>query len=100
MKKSFKEIQSILKSHKAKLIEKYGIKEIGIFGSYVRGEENKNSDVDILVEFSRDSCISLLDFVELENYLTDLLGIKVDLVEKTSLKPSIGERVRKEVVML
>ena len=80
--------------------EKYGSKEIGIFGSYLRGEAKKESDIDILVEFNPDAKISLLDFVELENYLSDLLGVKVDLVEKSALKPRIGKQILSEVVYL
>ncbi len=90
--KSLDEIKKILKEHEKELKEKYGLKEIGIFGSYLRGEAKKGSDVDILVEFDPDAKISLLYFVELENYLSDLLGVKVDLVEKSALKPRIGNR--------
>ncbi|HIE22936.1 MAG TPA: nucleotidyltransferase [Candidatus Korarchaeota archaeon] len=100
MKKSFDEIKRILKKHERELKEKYGVKEIGIFGSYLRGEAKEESDIDILVEFNPYTRISLLEFVELENYLSDLLGIKVDLVEKSSLKPRIGKRILAEVVYL
>jgi len=68
------------------------IKEFGIFGSYLRGEAKEESDLDILVEFEHDAKIGLLDFVELENYLSDLLGVKVDLVEKFALKLRISKR--------
>ena len=100
MKKSLDRIKEILKKHEKELKEKYGIKEIGIFGSYLRGETKKESDLDILVEFKPDAKISLLDFVELENYLSDLLGVKVDLVEKSTLKPRIGKCILSEVVYL
>jgi len=85
MKISLDEIKGILKKHKDELKEKYRVKEIGIFGSYLRGEAKKESDLDILVEFEPDARISLLDFIELENYLSDLLEVKVDLVEKSAL---------------
>ena len=98
MRKSLDEIKEILKKHEKELKEKYGIKEIGIFGSYLRGKTKKESDLDILVEFKPDAKISLLEFVELENYLSDLLGVKVDLVEKSALKPKIGKRILSEVV--
>ncbi|MCD6219961.1 nucleotidyltransferase family protein [Candidatus Calescamantes bacterium] len=100
MKKSLDEIKSILKKHEKKLKEEYGIKEIGIFGSFVRGEEREDSDIDILVEFYPEASISLLDFVEIEHYLTDLLGVKVDLVEKSALKPRIGKRILQEVISI
>jgi len=98
--KSLDEIKSILKKHEKRLKEKYKIKEIGIFGSYVRGEARESSDVDILVEFEPDARISLLDFVELENYLSDILGVKVDLVEKSALKPRIGKQILSEVIYI
>lgn len=82
------------------LKEKYKIKEIGIFGSYVKGKEKKKSDLDILVEFEEEAEIGLIKFVHLENYLKNLLGIKVDLVFKRALKPNIGRRIMQEVVYL
>ena len=93
-------IISILKEHKAELKEKYGVKEIGIFGSYVRGEYKGKSDLDILVEFEEDAKIGLLKFVNLENYLSNLIGVKVDLVEKSALKPRIGKNILREVITL
>jgi hypothetical protein len=100
MKKSFDDIRRIIKGREKELKEKYGVKEIGIFGSYLRGEAKEGSDLDVLVEFEPDIRVSLLDFVELENYLSDLLGVKVDLVEKSALKPRIGRHILKEVVYL
>lgn len=93
-------IINILKEHKEELKEKYGVKEIGVFGSYIRGEQMDESDIDILVEFEPDARISLLDFVGLENYISDLLGAKVDLVEKSALKPRIGKHILSEVITL
>ncbi|MFQ6091656.1 MAG: nucleotidyltransferase family protein [bacterium] len=98
MRKSLDEIKKILKKHEKELKEKYGVREIGIFGSYLRGEDKEKSDLDILVEFMPDAKISLLEFVELENYLSDLLGVKVDLVERSVLKPRIGKQILREVV--
>ncbi|MGD0071727.1 MAG: nucleotidyltransferase family protein [Candidatus Bathyarchaeia archaeon] len=80
--------------------KKYKVKEIGVFGSYVRGEQKKQSDLDILVEFEETANLSLLDFIRVENYLSDVLGIKVDLVEKHTLKPRIGKHVLEEVVQI
>ena len=79
-----------------KLREKFKVKEIGIFGSYVRGEAKETSDVDILVEF--DETPSLFEFIELETYLSELLGVKVDLVMKRALKPHIKQHILREVV--
>ena len=96
--KTLDDLKSILAEHKKELQKNYGIKEIGIFGSYVRGGQKTQSDVDLLVEFEEPSNLTLLDFVRLENYLSDVLGVKVDLVEKGTLKPRIGKHVLAEVV--
>lgn len=96
--KTLDEIRSILAQHKEELKLKYKVKDIGIFGSYVRGMPKENSDLDILVEFDEE--ISLLKFVNLENYLSEILGIKIDLVMKDSLKPRIGRRILSEVISL
>ncbi|MEM2843063.1 MAG: nucleotidyltransferase domain-containing protein [Candidatus Bathyarchaeia archaeon] len=64
--------------------EEYKVKKIGVFGSYIRGEQ-KSSDLDILIEFYSDAEVDLIKFIELEEYLSDLLGIKVDLVMKSTL---------------
>jgi len=96
--KSMQEIKRTLEEHKEELREKYKVKEIGIFGSYVRGEQKGKSDLDILVEFEEDAKLSLLDLVGLEIELSDLLGIKVNLVERKSLKPYIGQYILSEVI--
>lgn len=93
-------IKQILKEHKEEIKRDYQVKEIGIFGSYVRGEQKKESDLDILVEFEEGARIGLLRFVNLENYLSELLGIKIDLIEKSSLKPRLGRHILEEVLML
>jgi len=76
------------------LVEQYYVATLEVFGSYVRHEEKTNSDLDILVTFSKAP--SLLKFIRLENPLSDVLGVKVDLVLKNSLKPAIGERILRE----
>ena len=96
--KTFDDIKNTLAKHKQELMQKYKVKEIGIFGSYVRGEQKRQSDVDVLVEFEKTSNLTLLDFVRLENYLGEILGVKVDLVERHTLKPRIGKHVLEEVV--
>ena len=96
--KGLEEIRNTLTMQKRELRQKYRVKEIGIFGSYVRGEQKKRSDVDLLVEFEEPSNLTLLDFVRLENILSEILGVKVDLVEKSALKPRIGKRILEEVV--
>ncbi|TRZ89013.1 MAG: nucleotidyltransferase [Methanosarcinales archaeon] len=92
------EVEKIMKKlneNMPTLREKYRIKTLGIFGSYIRGEQKKKSDVDILVEFEKP--LGLLEFVGLELQLSKLLGKKVDLVMKTALKPKIGKHILEEV---
>jgi predicted nucleotidyltransferase len=95
---SAEEIKHTLTQHKTELRRKFKVKTIGVFGSYVRGEQKRGSDVDVLVEFEEP--IGLFEFMELEEYLSDLLGVKVDLVSKKALKPHIGERILQEVIMV
>ena len=98
--KTLREIRETLLKHKDELKQKYKVKEIGIFGSYIRNKQQITSDVDILIEFDEGAGISLLDFIHIENYLSDLLAVKVDLVEKSTLKPRIGRHILKEVSYL
>ena len=89
-------IKGILFRNKGELRRRFKVKDIGVFGSYVRGEQRKKSDVDVLVEFEEP--VGFFEFIALEDYLGDLLGVKVDLVSKKALKPRIGERILKEVI--
>ena len=90
------EIKDKIKNELDYLRKEYKVKEIGIFGSYVRGDVEKDSDLDILVTV--DLSIDLLAFIDLEQYLSEKLGIKVDLVMKDALKPYIGKQILKEVI--
>ncbi len=84
-----------LLAEKSDPIRKFGVKQIGIFGSFARGEQKKNSDVDVLVEMERstfDTYMGLLFFLE------ELFGRKVDLVEKDTIKPIIRDRVLRETL--
>ena len=90
------EIKRKLAQFKPELKSGFQVKEIGIFGSYIRNEQNQNSDLDILVEFEEEP--SLFKFMELENYLKTILRVKVDLVMKNALKPQIGRHILNEVV--
>ncbi|MEK6527654.1 MAG: nucleotidyltransferase family protein [Nitrospirota bacterium] len=94
----FEQIKNILEHQKTYLKEKYKIKEIGIFGSYVRGEQSKTSDLDILVDY--EEIPSLFELVELQDYLSDILQVKVDLVMKSGLKPRIGKHILEEVALI
>jgi predicted nucleotidyltransferase len=94
--KELEEIKRILALNKEEIQKTYGLKQIGIFGSIVRNEQRQSSDIDIMIEPGKP--MGLFEFIRLKNYLSDLLGIKVDLVMKRALKPRIGERILKEVV--
>jgi predicted nucleotidyltransferase len=96
--KKLEDILSKLEMLKSILKDRYQVKTIGFFGSYARGEQQKKSDVDILVEFSNPNNIDLFDFIELEEFLSKQLGIKVDLVTKSALKPLIKDQILKETI--
>ena len=83
---------------KPELQSHYFVKEIGLFGSVLRGDQTRISDIDILVEFSRP--VGFFKFLELEEYLGTMLGGKVDLVSKKALKPLIGQQILSEVVTI
>src|SRR4030067_2741956 len=94
--KTLEEIKAELEQLKPALREKFKVKTIGVFGSYVRGEQKRGSDVDVLVEFEEP--VGLFEFMALEFYLSDLLGVKGDLVSKKALKPYIGEYSQRDGV--
>lgn len=95
---TFENLKRILKENKGQIQKRYPIKNIGIFGSYVRLEAKEDSDLDILVEFEEDAELGILKFIEIEEYLSDLFGLKVDLVEKSAMKSMIGIQIMNEVV--
>ncbi|WP_245837426.1 MULTISPECIES: nucleotidyltransferase family protein [Methanobacterium] len=86
---------NVLKKHENEIKEKFHVKRIGLFGSYVRHEENEESDIDILVEFEEPT---LHNFMGLIDYLENLFDRKVDLVTQKSLNPYLRPIVEKEVV--
>ncbi|UCE17575.1 MAG: nucleotidyltransferase family protein [Gemmatimonadota bacterium] len=81
---------------KPELKARFNVREIGLFGSFVREEEMETSDIDILVEFEKP--IGFFKFMELEEYLELQLKRKVDLVSKKALKPFIGQYILEEVI--
>jgi hypothetical protein len=91
-------LKRLLKEHLPFLMDRYHVKTIGVFGSYVRGEQKAKSDLDILVEFSETP--SMFEFLELEEHLSNILSVKVDLVVKSALKLHIGQHILREVVTL
>jgi len=94
--KNKNEILNVLKKELPSLKEKFKVKSIGIFGSYIREEQTKTSDIDMLVEF--DAPVGFFKFIELEDYLSKKLGVKVDLVTPDALKPLIKSHIIEEAV--
>ncbi len=94
--KTIGEIKGILAEHKEDLQRKFKVNDIGLFGSYVKKRQSRRSDVDILVDFQES--ISLLDLVKLENFLTSLLEVKVDLVPKEDIRRELKEIILKEAI--
>jgi len=94
--RSLEKFLEILRQQIPMLAECYSVETLEVFGSYVRSEQRKDSDLDILVTFQEVP--SLLTFLAIENYLSDLLGIKVDLVMKDSLKPKTGQQILRESI--
>jgi len=92
------ELIKVLKENKDTIRKRYHDKNIGIFGSYIRSEATPDSDLDILIDFEDEADFGILGFMEVERYLSDLFGLKVDLVERSALRPRIGSVVLKEVV--
>lgn len=78
------------------ILKRYGVRRAGIFGSFVRGEEDENSDVDILVEIEKR--MSLLEFAGLKLELEEALGRKVDLGEYSVIKPAIKDEILREEI--
>ena len=93
---SLKKFVEILHEQIPLLAERYSVETLEVFGSYVRDEQKTDSDLDVLVTFKEDP--SLLTYIAIENYLSDLLNVKVDLVMKDSLKPKIGEQILSETI--
>ncbi|KAA3599339.1 MAG: nucleotidyltransferase [Calditrichaeota bacterium] len=96
--KNLKEIRRVLQNEKPFLIQKYGIKDIKIFGSFVRGEQNSKSDLDILIDLEKPVKMDLIGLIELENYLSDLINIKVEISIKENLKQRIGKHILREAI--
>ena len=92
------EYARVLRDHLPELRERYGVQSLGIFGSHVRGEEREDSDLDLLVEYTRIP--DLFEFVSLKLKLSEILAIRVDLVMKDGLKSRIGRRILQEALSI
>ena len=92
------EIKRVLRDYKSVLEDKYHVHTLGIFGSYIHNEQAGDSDLDILVDFTAP--ISLFEFIDMEEELSELLNVKVELVSRNALKPYIGRRILSEVQLV
>ena len=96
MRSTRQDLLSSLKKLKGEVTRKYSVKTIGVFGSVARNEETEQSDVDLQVEFSKP--VGFVTFMRLENFLSERLGKRVDLVTSDSLKPVIRQDVLAEII--
>ena len=96
--KTLNEIKLSLSIQKTMLLKKYKVNRLGIFGSYVRGEQQQDSDLDVLIDYEEPP--SLITLIELEYYLSEVIGVKVDLVTNNGIKPQLKDYILKEVVYI
>jgi len=89
------EIIEFIRQSRPVLESRYAVERLGLFGSFVRGEEQPASDIDLLVSFRRD--VDLFEFLDLKEFLQENLRHKVDLVMESALKPTLGKRIQSEV---
>lgn len=98
MNEKLSKFKKILRSEMPKLESEYDVETLELFGSYVKNSQKTGSDLDILVTFKITP--GLFKYIQLENYLSDILGVKVDLVMRSALKPNIGKIILSEAVPL
>jgi uncharacterized protein len=98
--KTLEEVKAQLEEVKPILRQKYQVETIGVFGSYSRKEQKNRSDIDILVTFVEPNDIDLIDFIEIKQFLSRMLKLKVDLVKKNALKPIIRDKILEETVYI
>ena len=91
------EIKEIINYHLPQLKQKFGIKEIGLFGSYARGEQTEYSDIDVLIEFEEGKK-SFDNYMDLKFYLEELFGVKIDLVIKSSIRPKLRNHILRDII--
>jgi predicted nucleotidyltransferase len=95
--KDINEIKTILETYKPIIKGRFKIKEIGIFGSFVRGEETVKSDIDILVDFEKEGK-TFDNYMDLKYFLQELFGLEVDLIMKGALKEELKDMILREVL--
>ena len=93
-------IKRKIAENKPYLLKTYGVTEIGVFGSFARGDNDANSDIDVAIELNRTVPVGLLAFARMKFYLEDLFGRKVDLVIKSGIKPIIKDRILSQLIIV
>ena len=93
--KNLDELKKVIREHKPELESEYQVKEIGIFGSYARGDQNPDSDLDILVEFSAPVGFK---FIHLADFLEQILGLKVDITTPDAIKPNRRKYIEQDLI--
>ena len=96
MKTDLHSLVNTLRRHRKELEDRFGVKHISIFGSFVREEQTENSDVDILISFKKTP--TLIELVELKEYLENLIGLKVDLITEKGISPYVRPYIEREKV--
>lgn len=96
--KTVEQIRAAIRQHQEVLVERYGVKVVGLFGSYARREHRKRSDLDLLVDIVRP--ISLLELIGAELYLSEVLGVKVDLIPKRGVREELRETIFREALSI
>ena len=95
--KSLEEVKRIINIYRKELEEKFKVKSIAIFGSYARGEQTPQSDIDIIVEFKEP--VGML-FIHLADFLEEILGIKVDLLTPEAIKKNRIKYINEELIYI
>ncbi len=93
-------IKQKIAQNKEYLLKTYGVEEIGVFGSFARGDNNTDSDIDISIVLNRKVTVGLFEFARMQFYLEDVLGRKVDLVIKSGIKPLIKDRILSQLIIV
>ena len=96
-KLSLEAIKKFLRENRENIRQKFGVKKMGIFGSFLRGNEKATSDIDILIDFEEDK-VTFKNYMGLKFFLEDTFDRKVDLVIIEDIKPFIKEAILREAV--
>jgi len=94
--KKLEDIIKVLSENKSMITQKYGVNKIGVFGSYVRSEQDKDSDIDIIVEF-KEGYKTFDNYMDLKDFLEEIFSVKVDLIVESAIKPNLKPYILEEI---